>query len=126
MRRNFRPLFLAMGALACAWGATPALATPSLLFDLSDGRIISHEDAFQRWYPASLTKLMTAYVTFRAMQAGELQLDSPITISKKAAREQPSKMGYPAGTVVTADAVSSWWLSGRTRDAGVLATSGSA
>src|SRR5690606_38457883 len=62
-----------------------------------------HEEAFQRWFPASLTKLMTAYVTFRAIQADELQLDSPIVVSKKAAKEPPSKSGFPQGTVLTAD-----------------------
>jgi D-alanyl-D-alanine carboxypeptidase len=102
MRHSFRCLFLAIGLLG-ALGGTQVSATPSLLFDLSDGRVISHEEAFQRWYPASLTKLMTAYVTFRAIQAGELQLDSPITVSKKAAKEPPSKSGFKPGTVLTAD-----------------------
>jgi D-alanyl-D-alanine carboxypeptidase len=67
-----------------------------MLFDLKDGRVIEHEDAFKRWYPASLTKLMTAYVTFRAMEAGELQLDSPIRISeegREAAAEQDGLQG---------------------------------
>ena len=41
--------------------------------------MLAHEEAFQRWYPASLTKLMTAYVAFRAIEAGELELASPIT-----------------------------------------------
>lgn len=102
MRQSFRSVLLAFGALA-ALATQPAAATPSLLFDMRDGRIISHEEAFQRWYPASLTKLMTAYVTFRAIAAGELQFDSPIAISKKAAKEPPSKSGFKPGTVLTAD-----------------------
>lgn len=102
MQMNFRSLRVSLCLLA-ALGAAPATATPSLLFDMSDGRILSHEEAFQRWYPASLTKLMTAYVTFRAIQAGELQIDSPIVISKKAAKEPPSKSGFKPGTVLTAD-----------------------
>ncbi|MBN9072248.1 MAG: D-alanyl-D-alanine carboxypeptidase, partial [Rhizobiales bacterium] len=81
----------------------PAMASPSLLFDLADGRVIAHEDVFQRWYPASLTKLMTAYVTFRALRDGELTLQSPIVISKKAAKEPPSRSGFKPGTVLTAD-----------------------
>lgn len=101
MRNGFRffpAVFSALIALAA-----PAGATPSLLFDLTDGRVISHEEAFQRWFPASLTKLMTAYVTFRAIEAGELRLDSPIVMSKKAAKEPPSKSGFKPGTVLTAD-----------------------
>lgn len=102
MRQSLRSLFF-MAAVSTLAAASSASANPTLLFDLADGRVISHQDAFQRWYPASLTKLMTAYVTFRALQAGELQLDSPIKISKMAAKEPPSKMGYKAGTIVTAD-----------------------
>ena len=72
--------------------ASPALANPTMLFDLQSGRVIHHQDAFQRWYPASLTKLMTAYVTFRALDAGELTLDSPIRISKNASSQIPAKI----------------------------------
>src|SRR5690606_40119475 len=42
---------------------TPALANPTMLFDLESGRVITHQEAFKRWYPASLSKLMTAYVS---------------------------------------------------------------
>lgn len=83
--------------------ASPALANPTMLFDLQSGRVIHHQDAFQRWYPASLTKLMTAYVTFRALDAGELTLDSPIRISKNASSQIPAKMGYQPGSVVKLD-----------------------
>lgn len=82
---------------------SPAAANPSMLFDLQSGRVIHHQDAFQRWYPASLTKLMTAYVTFRAVEAGELAMDSPIRVSKKAASQIPAKIGYQAGSVVSLD-----------------------
>ena len=54
--------------------AGPALANPSILFDLKTGQVLAAPGRFKRWYPASLTKLMTAYVTFRAIAAGEVQL----------------------------------------------------
>mgnify|MGYP001072071876 CR=1 FL=1 len=95
---------LAVGAaLVLAAAARPALANPTILFDLSSGQVIEHEDAFKRWYPASLSKLMTAYVAFRAVQAGEAALDSPIRITKHAAAEPPSKMGLKPGTVLRLD-----------------------
>ncbi|MDI6025718.1 D-alanyl-D-alanine carboxypeptidase family protein [Corticibacterium sp. UT-5YL-CI-8] len=104
MMRHWLSSFALVGALAAPFAfASGAQANPSLVFELRSGRIIEHKDAFQRWYPASLTKLMTAYVTFRAVQAGELQLDSPIRVSKHAAGEQPSKMGYAAGSVIRLD-----------------------
>ncbi|MGO4837774.1 D-alanyl-D-alanine carboxypeptidase family protein, partial [Rhizobiaceae sp. 2RAB30] len=83
--------------------AAPAAANPSILFDAKSGKVLAHEDAFKRWHPASLTKLMTAYVAFRALQAGEVQLDSPIRMTKHAAGEPPSKMGFKPGSVMTLD-----------------------
>jgi len=83
--------------------STAAHANPTMLFDLDSGRVIEHEEAFKRWYPASLSKLMTAYVAFRAIQAGEVALDSPIKMTKHAAAEPPSKMGLKPGTVMRLD-----------------------
>ncbi|QDC01273.1 D-alanyl-D-alanine carboxypeptidase family protein [Mesorhizobium sp. 8] len=93
------------GALAAValTASGPALANPSILFDLGSGQVIEHEEAFKRWYPASLSKLMTAYVAFRALQAGEAELDSPIKVTKHAAAEPPSKMGLKPGTVLRLD-----------------------
>ncbi|TKB56438.1 MAG: D-alanyl-D-alanine carboxypeptidase, partial [Mesorhizobium sp.] len=71
--RHFLKLLVA-GAVVLAALAGPALANPIILFDLNSGKILQHQDAFRRWYPASLTKLMTAYVAFRAIAAGEVQL----------------------------------------------------
>ena len=84
--------------------ALSADAAPSMLVDANTGVVLDSEQAFQRWFPASLTKLMTAYVAFRAIQQGEVTLESPVRISAKATNEPPSKMGYPAGTVLTLDA----------------------
>jgi D-alanyl-D-alanine carboxypeptidase len=97
------PLLPAIAAALIAASAAPALAGPSLVVDLDGGRVLSQEDAFKRWYPASLTKLMTAYVAFRAVAAGEVTLDSPVRISRNAAKEPPSKMGYAPGSVLTLD-----------------------
>lgn len=100
--RHFLKLFSA-GAIVLSSLASPALANPVVLFDLNSGKILQHQDAFKRWYPASLSKLMTAYVTFRAIAAGEVQLDSPIKVTKHAAGEPPSKMGFKPGSVMRLD-----------------------
>jgi D-alanyl-D-alanine carboxypeptidase len=97
--------FLATAATALLMCSAIAVgAAPAILVDANTGAVLEHEDAFQRWYPASLTKLMTAYVAFRAIQQGEVTLDSPVRISARATAEPPSKMGYPAGTVISLDA----------------------
>ena len=97
-----RSMLLGLVAVT-AFGVAPASANPEMLFDVNTGAVIQHQDAFRRWHPASLTKLMTAYTAFRAVQAGELGLDSPIKISKKAASFPPAKMGYKPGSVLTLD-----------------------
>lgn len=86
--------------------ALPAAAQsrlPSIVIDTRSGSVLLENRAFDRWYPASLTKLMTVYVTLRALAAGEISPGSPVTISQKAAREQPSKMGYAPGTQLRFD-----------------------
>lgn len=100
--RHFLKLFSA-GTIALSVVAGPALANPVVVFDLGSGKILQHQDAFKRWYPASLSKLMTAYVTFRAIAAGEVQLDSPIKVTKHSAAEPPSKMGFKPGSVMRLD-----------------------
>jgi D-alanyl-D-alanine carboxypeptidase len=104
--RHFLSLPLSLLAAATALFsalAGPALANPTMLFDLNSGRVIEHQEAFKRWYPASLSKLMTAYVTFRAIEAGDVALDSPIRMTKHAAAEPPSKFGLKPGTVLRLD-----------------------
>ncbi|AEH86030.1 D-alanyl-D-alanine carboxypeptidase family protein [Mesorhizobium opportunistum] len=100
--RHFLKLFSA-GAIMLSVLAGPTLANPVVVFDLKSGQILQHQDAFKRWYPASLSKLMTAYVTFRAIAAGEVQLDSPIKVTKHSAAEPPSKMGFKPGSVMRLD-----------------------
>lgn len=100
--RFVRSMLLGL-TVATVLGAVPASANPAMLFDVNSGAVIEHQEAFKRWHPASLTKLMTAYTAFRAVQAGELALNSPIKISKKAAAFPPAKMGYKPGSVLTLD-----------------------
>jgi D-alanyl-D-alanine carboxypeptidase len=94
------PLLAGLSGLVLASGAQ---ANPSLLIDMGTGQVIESQQPFQRWYPASLTKLMTAYVAFRAVEAGELEMGSPVRISKRAAALPPSKMGYKPGSELTLD-----------------------
>lgn len=89
-------------ALSCA-ALSGAAAAPSIVVDVATGKVYAHEEAFQRWYPASLTKMMSAYVAFRMLEAGQVTPDTPVRISVTAAKEPPSKMGYKPGSVMTLD-----------------------
>ena len=77
---------------------------PYLVIDASDGSIIAANHELDRWYPASLTKLMTAYVVMSAIKDGEIEIGSPVRISKRAATMPASRMNYKIGTLLRTDA----------------------
>lgn len=81
--------------------ALPAYAVPMLLVDMRTGEVLYGEDAGQPWHPASLTKLMTAYVTFAAIKQGRIALDTPITISQNAWNQAPSKSGLEVDSAIS-------------------------
>jgi D-alanyl-D-alanine carboxypeptidase len=83
--------------------AASASAGPALLFDVGDGRVLYAEDQDDQWHPASLTKIMTAYVTFEAIKEGKLKLDGKIGCSEQANSQPPSKVGLPVGAEMTVE-----------------------
>jgi len=95
-------LGLAAGLLALA-SVQRAEAEAQLLIEASTGRVLHAENATYPWYPASVTKLMTAYTTLRAIKEGQISFNTLLTVSRNAAAQQPTKMGFPAGTTVTVD-----------------------
>ncbi|MEP3578896.1 MAG: D-alanyl-D-alanine carboxypeptidase family protein, partial [Sulfitobacter sp.] len=76
-----------------------AMAAPyaAYVIDARTGKEIHAENADTRLHPASLTKMMTLYIAFQAVERGELSLDTQVTISKNAASEPPSKLGMRPG-----------------------------
>ena len=80
-----------------------ANANPKMVIDVKSGKVISHQEAFRKWYPASLTKLMTAYIAFSAIKSGKLSLDTEVVMSKKAADQPASKMYFKPGQKLTLD-----------------------
>jgi D-alanyl-D-alanine carboxypeptidase len=74
-----------------------------LVVEADSGKVLQAENATQPWYPASVTKLMTAYVTLKAVKEGRISLDTLLTVSPVAAVQAPSKMGFRPGTQVTVD-----------------------
>ena len=89
--------------IAVLFGANAANAGPSLVINTSTGQVILAQDAGKPWYPASLTKLMTAYLTFDALSTGHLKLQQKITVSRLASRVQPSKIGLKPGSAISVD-----------------------
>ena len=104
MRARFR---LGLARVLCAvvlLGAAPllAMAAPyaAMVIDARTGDVLHSRNADTRLHPASLTKMMTLYVVFEAVEAGEIGLDDEIRISAHAASEPPSKLGLRAGSTI--------------------------
>jgi D-alanyl-D-alanine carboxypeptidase len=91
-----------LAVLALALGAPArAHAEAKLLIEASTGKVLHAENATYPWYPASVTKLMTAYTTLRAIKEGKISRDTLLTVTRNAAAQQPTKMGFKIGTTVT-------------------------
>ncbi|WP_182085109.1 D-alanyl-D-alanine carboxypeptidase family protein [Aureimonas sp. ME7] len=103
-RRRFLSI-RALGAFLALTGATagPAHAVNTIVVDVATGKVLSESNATQRWYPASTTKLMTAYLALHALQEQKASLDTPVVVTRVAAAQAPSKMGYPPGSVIRFD-----------------------
>jgi D-alanyl-D-alanine carboxypeptidase len=71
--------------------------------EADSGRVLQADNATMPWYPASVTKIMTAYVTLKAVKEGRLTLEQTLVVSPVAASQAPSKMGFKPGTLVTVE-----------------------
>jgi D-alanyl-D-alanine carboxypeptidase len=94
-------LVLALALVIAAPRASHAEAR--LVIEADSGKVLEAENATVPWYPASLSKLMTAYVTLQAVKDGKITLDKMVTVSPLAASQSPSKMGFRPGTQLTID-----------------------
>jgi len=99
----YRIVSLIAALAVAATVAQAKSAGPTLLFDPATGAVISQERAGEAWYPASLTKLMTAYLVFKKLRTGEMKLDQKIPVSVFANSQQPSKIGVKPGESVSVD-----------------------
>lgn len=93
-------VFLAAGAVAPAQANSKYAA---YVIDAKTGEVLFERNANARRYPASLTKMMTAYLIFEAMAAGRISADTRVPFSKNAAAEPPTKLGVGAGNSITID-----------------------
>ena len=106
LRRSSLNWIVVVAALAvarCVVAPRTAHAEALLLVEADSGKVLQADNATVPWYPASLSKMMTAYVTLKAVKEGRISLDTLLTVSPVAASQSPSKMGFKPGTQVTVD-----------------------
>jgi D-alanyl-D-alanine carboxypeptidase (penicillin-binding protein 5/6) len=74
-----------------------------IIIDANNGKVLASENPDASNHPASLTKMMTLYLTFEALHSGRLQWDQPIVMTRNAASKIPGKLGLPAGQTFTVE-----------------------
>ncbi len=91
-------LFCSAGSAAQAkTSKTVRRTVSSIMIDANSGDVISASNADERRYPASLTKLMTLYITFNALDKGLIKMDDKLPVSRHAANQTPSRLGLKPG-----------------------------
>lgn len=100
--------------------------TASLLIEAETGRVLFSENATEKRYPASLTKMMTLYLVFDALEKGEIQMDQLFTVSKKAAGQPRSRMGLKENSTISVENLIFAMISRSANDAAVVIAEGMA
>jgi D-alanyl-D-alanine carboxypeptidase len=99
-----RALRVTAFALAALMGGSAlAAGGPALVVEVESGRVLHAERATDPWFPASITKLMTAYVALDKVRSGQMSMDTLLIVSEGAAALPPSKMGFKPGTEIRLD-----------------------
>lgn len=109
---------ICLGIIAVAWALSLPVAAnaqtrsnsqskyAAIVIDAQSGEVLYSIRADSPRYPASVTKVMTLYLTFEALARGDLRLTDQITMSRHAASMQPTKLGIaPGGTLSVEDAI---------------------
>jgi D-alanyl-D-alanine carboxypeptidase len=108
MRWGDRLVLLSLVLVAVLAIPAPASARQEalILVEHASGAVLEARSADESVIPASLTKMMTLYLTFRSLAAGQLDLSSRIKISSRAAAMPPTKLGLtPGSTIQVEDAI---------------------
>jgi D-alanyl-D-alanine carboxypeptidase len=94
---------LAMAVVLGDVASSMAAKSAAIVVDAKTGKVLYSSDANGRRYPASLTKMMTLYLTFEALAKGRISKSTPVVFSANAAAEPPTKLGVRKGGSVTVD-----------------------
>jgi len=98
----FRAIFCVFAVIVFLWAipAVQAKTESSIVLDAESGKVLSEHNADLPNYPASLTKMMTLYLLFDAVEQGKVKLDQRFTVSRWAAAQAPSKLGLVGGQAI--------------------------
>jgi D-alanyl-D-alanine carboxypeptidase len=104
--KTIMALALAMTFVVAGTASSLAAKSAAIVVDAKTGKVLYSVDANARRYPASLTKMMTLYLTFEALAKGKISKSTPVVFSPNAAAEPPTKLGVrPGGSVSVETAI---------------------
>ena len=101
LRNAMASFAIALLVLCIAPTRGDAAPYAALVMDARTGEVLHARSADRKLHPASLTKMMTLYLAFEAVRTGALRLDQKVRVSRRAARQVPSKIGLKAGRKVS-------------------------
>ncbi len=100
-------LFVAVSLVGIGSYSTDSLAKnpkyAAFVMDAKTGRVLFSRNANALRYPASLTKMMTLYITFQELKAGRIRKNTRFRVSRLAAGQAPSKLGLRAGQRISVE-----------------------
>ena len=100
--KKFKKLYLyTVFLLVAAFSLAEAAPYADMVMDARSGKVLRSRNADTRLHPASLTKMMTLYIAFEAIENGEIDVDKKVKISRNAANERPSKLGLRVGQKIS-------------------------
>ena len=105
-RRRIGSAVALAGAMTLVLVASPGKSRAdysSIVIDAESGAVLEEQNADAANYPASLTKMMTLYLVFDALEHGRVGLKQPVTVSSHAAMQAPSRLGLRAGQTITVE-----------------------
>jgi D-alanyl-D-alanine carboxypeptidase len=103
MGKLLRTVVFLMSLACLSWPRPSSAATDhaAIVVDADSGTVLESVAATARWYPASLTKVMTVYLAFEEIEAGRLKLDEELAVSAHAAAQPATELGLGAGQKIT-------------------------
>jgi D-alanyl-D-alanine carboxypeptidase len=101
MNKGHRAFILAFLYVLFSFSQSVQAEMPFIVVEAQSGTVIKQSDADAPWYPASLTKMMTLYLTFQNLKAQRLSLQTPLMVSVRAQQQPPMKLGVLRGDEIT-------------------------
>jgi D-alanyl-D-alanine carboxypeptidase len=96
-------LMIAVVALVAGFGSVAQAKYASIVVNETTGEVMYSRNADKQLYPASLTKIMTLYMLFEALDNGQVRMNTKMKVSKLAASRSPSKLGLKPGSYITVE-----------------------